>query len=119
VSEIITKTQVFVRYFRRDENGDVDEKTIRWLGAEEERDKWHYFTSPKMCRALDWYWRYEEDLPMALDMANKLAQIVKVGKRRLKVGAEFELVLVREETKRTVTVLDKDNGMIVLALAAL
>ena len=118
------KTQIYVRYRLFDEDGIEIEKKRRWLGASSKgprstwrKTKWEYRTEYHRSSAHEWVNRYG-DRAKAMDMARKLAQIVKVGKELLDKGYVYDLVMVREVTKRTVVSLT-DNPMVVLAVAAM
>jgi len=109
--------EIFVRYVLYDDDGE--ERLVRWLGADQDGDKWIYSVRKTRLSALEWVNRYYGDLRKAMDMAGKLAQIVHVGRRKISNGWKWDLVLIHTVVKQTTTILDKDNAMIVLALAAL
>lgn len=117
------KIRIYVRYRLFDDEGVEIEKKRRWLGASNKgrgRDrkiKWEYRKEYYRGSAHEWVNRYG-DRAKAIDMARKLAQIVKVGRDLLERGYVYDLVMVREVTKRTVVSLT-DNPMVVIAVAAM
>jgi hypothetical protein len=125
MSEVIeTITKIYVRYFLLDDVGN--EVDLKWLHGSRK-----YATSgpydyrlfgglhyDAMSNAYDWVDRYNGDVTKAVDMASRLAKIVKCGKKLLAEGWEWELVMVRDVTRRTVTTVT-NNAMVFLAVAAL
>jgi len=126
VSEVInTDTKILVRYFMLDEDGYVEES--KWLMASRKcvnSGPYHYrvFGSghgdTMMNSAYDWVERYDGDIAKAVSYASRLAKIVKCGKKLLEAGWDWELVMIRDITRRTVTSIT-DNAMAFLAVAAL
>ena len=114
--------KIYVRYLDwgvlDDEEYVVEE---RWLAARRkgDSDNYNYSFRSEMGWAHDWVDRYDGDLHMAMDMATKLAQIVKIGRRLIEENWTWELVLIHDKTHRTVTPLNEANAMVVLAVAAL
>lgn len=126
MSEIVhDQFKIYVRYLYWAMNEDSEEEEIidiKWLAGRQKGDSQNYsysFRSGMEGWALDWVERYDGDLQLAMDMATKLAQIVKIGRRLIEGGWRWELVLVRDTTHRTITPLNEANAMVVLAVAAL
>jgi hypothetical protein len=121
VSEVVnTVTKIHIRYNLLDEDGYVDRS--KWLYATEKSygsGTYDYrLYKSTMVGAYDWVERYNGDVTKAMDMASRLAKIIKCGKKLLAMGWEWELVMVRDITRRTVTPVT-NNAMAVLAVAAL
>lgn len=122
MSEIIgTVTKIHIRYFLLDDDGDEVEE--RWLMGNRKyvnSGPYSYRTRGSVCKdtAYDWVERYDGDIAKAMSYAARLAKIVKCGKKLLNAGWEWELVMVRDVTRRTVTSVT-NNAMAVLAVAAL
>lgn len=119
MSEVLDdKIRIYVRYRKFDkDSGEV--KHAVWLnGRLDTNDKWSYSLRAHWSTALDWVERYEGDRAKAMDMARKLAQIVKCGKRKLQDGYVYDLYMVRDVTRRTEVSLT-DNPMVVIAVAAM
>ena len=122
MSEIVkTATKIHVRYFLLDEDGD--ECDSKWLHGSRKyttTGPYYYRLYGDVCKdtAYDWVDRYDGDIAKAMSYAARLAKIVKCGKKLLGRGWEWELVMVREVTRRTVTSIT-NNAMAVLAVAAL
>jgi hypothetical protein len=117
------KIRIYVRYRLFDEEtGEEIRRKTQWLTASKRRVghewKWTYRTEYSKFGALDWVGRYNGDREKAMDMARKLAQIVKCGKELLENDYVYDLVMVREITRRTEVSLS-DNPMVVIAVAAM
>lgn len=122
MSEVIeTVTKIYIRYFFLDDDGDeVEEKWLHGSRKYANSGPYHYrlYGAYMASSAYDWVERYDGDIAKAMSYATRLAQIVKCGKRLLSVGWEWELVMVRDITRRTITPIT-NNAMAVLAVAAL
>ena len=123
MSEIIKdEIKILVRYRLFDEEDEDDVSDEMWLAASvenkfSENPIWHYKLTSYKDSAFNWLPRYR-DREKAIDMARKLAQIVKVGKELLEAGYVYDLYMIREVTRRTEISLS-DNAMVVIALSAL
>ncbi len=122
MSEVVdTITKIYVRYYLLDDDGDeVEEKWLHGSRRHINSGPYHYrlYGSIMMNTAYDWVERYHGDIAKAMSYAARLAKIVKCGKKLLAKGWDWELVMVREVTRRTVTSIT-NNAMAVLAVAAL
>lgn len=120
MSELVKEvTRLLIRYVMYDDDGDLCSE--KWLKAESDDSyavpRYKYGLSSYRRRAYDWLPRYDDDIHKAIDMAGRLAKIVKVGKTKLARGWEYELVLVQAKTFEDITIL-ADNAMVLLAIAA-
>ena len=119
MSEIVkTVTKIHIRYFLLDEDGE--EMDSKWLFGSERLGKYTYrcYGDGMRLGAYDWVERYGGDIPKAMSYAGRLAKIVKCGKKLLNRDWDWELVMVRDITRRTETSIT-NNAMAVLAVAAL
>ena len=117
-------TQILVRYHWVDPDGDFEDD-FKWLKARvigmkpNGRKARRYNQTIFMGSAYDWLADYDGDFQKAMDMANKLGKVTKVGKSLIQEGYEVEVVLVRTIFKQTVVPLTTDNPLAVLAAASL
>lgn len=109
------KTYLFVAYSLFDEDGELCER--QWLCSRRRGAgrKW-YLRETFLAAAHDFK---ESHGDKAVTYANAFSKIVKVGKAKLADNYEIELVYVRENYKRTVTVVSEQNPMALIALASL
>lgn len=116
------KIRIYVRFRIFDDDGEVIAKKTRWLGGDiknqwRKNPTWNYSIESYRSQALDFQNRYA-DRALAMDMAHKLAKIVKVSKEIQTKGYVYDLFMVRDVTTRTAVSLS-DNPMVVLAVSAL
>ena len=122
MSEVVeTVTKIYVRYFYLDD--DDKEIDMKWLHVYEPKTMsgpHSYEVYGEHCGLPnhDWVERYDGDIAKAVSYAPRMAKIVKCGKNLLENGWDWELVMVRDVTRRTVTPITH-NAMAVLAVAAL
>ena len=119
------KLMILVRYVWEDEDGEEPDEFM-WLhadviGTSRGRPRREYDTFVDMRMAYDWMKdpSFKGNRIKAMDMANRLMKIVRVGKKLIEEGWRPEIVFVRDVTRRTITPLDPSNAMVVLAVAAM
>jgi len=109
------KTYLFVAYSLFTEDGEMCDR--QWLCSRKKGAgrKW-YLRETFLDAAHDFR---ESHGDKSVTYANAFSKIVKVGKAKLEDDYEVELVYVRENYKRTVTVVSEQNPMALIALASL
>ena len=118
------ETKILVRFHWSDPDGNFADDFV-FLGARVKTTKSNgqksrtYRQVRNIDNAYDWLADFDGDYVKAIDMANKLAKVNKVGKKLMQEGFEVEVVLVRTIFKQTVVPLTKDNPLAVLAAASL
>lgn len=122
MSEVIgTVTKIHIRYYFLGDDGE--EEDSKWLLGSRKyvnSGPYSYRIRGDVCKlsAYDWVERYDGDITKAVSYAARLAKIVKCGKKLLDRGWEWELIMIRDVTRRTVTPIT-NNAMAFLAVAAL
>ena len=119
------ETKILVQYHWTDDpDGEFADDFI-WLGAKVKSTRTDgqksrtYQQVRCIDNAYDWLADYDGDYVKAIDMANKLAKVNKVGKKLIQEGFVVEVVLVRTIYRQTVVPLTKDNPLAVIAAASL